>query len=140
MVDIGAPCVSVSHTLIRSDIEIDKCSTHHYKVNGPDGNPLEVCGFVQLTFEYNKICHNIWACLIKDLKTPLLGRSAIRALDILTPPKKEMTVNSTSIEQSMKLINVENVKQKYPKLFKQLGKFEGSVSIRFRPDARPYLF
>ena len=95
-------------------------------MTGPDGSKLKVSGVISATLKANHLESKQEIFVVRNLKTALLGRPAIEALNLVK------VVNA--VEESYK----EYVQARHPKLFKGLGKLDGKYHIQLKDNAVPY--
>ena len=95
-------------------------------LTGPDGSKLKVTGVISATLKANLLESKQEIFVVRNLKTALLGRPAIEALNLVK------VVNA--VEESYK----EYVQARHPKLFKGLGKLDGKYHIQLKDNAVPY--
>ena len=95
-------------------------------MTGPDGSKLEVARVISATLKANHLESKQEIFVVRNLKTALLGRPAIEALNLVK------VVNA--VEESYK----EYVQARHPKLFKGLGKLDGKYHIQLKDNAVPY--
>ncbi|XP_068671157.1 uncharacterized protein [Montipora foliosa] len=95
-------------------------------LTGPDGSKLKVAGVISATLKANHLESKQEIFVVRNLKTALLGRPAIEALNLVK------VVNA--VEESYK----EYVQARHPKLFKGLGKLDGKYHIQLKDNAVPY--
>ena len=95
-------------------------------LTGRDGSKLEVAGVISATLKANHLESNQEIFVVRNLKTALLGRPAIEALNLVK------VVNA--VEESYQ----EYVQARHLKLFKGLGKLDGKYHIQLKDNAVPY--
>lgn len=100
---------------------------------GPDGAQLIVLGKIKLNICYRDISALCLVYVIKNLQFPLLGRKAIQQFKIIDPPI------SSKINNVSSSVNKSNLRQMFPKLFKEIGEFRDEVSIKLKKDAVPFV-
>ena len=91
-------------------------------LTGPDGSKLKVTGVISATLKANLLESKQEIFVVRNLKTALLGRPAIEALNLVK------VVNA--VEESYK----EYVQARHPKLFKGLGKLDGKYHIQLKDN------
>ena len=96
-------------------------------LTGPDGSKLKVTEVISATLKANLLESKQEIFVVRNLKTALLGRPAIEALNLVK------VVNA--VEESYK----EYVQARHPKLFKGLGKLDGKYHIQLKDNAVPYV-
>lgn len=134
LVDTGASNVSIPEHLV--PLKYFKGMDTNSTACGPDGSALNVVGSIKLTISYNNAVGKCLVYVIKDLKTPLLGREAIDQLKIIQPPKKVPSVNHTEFADKQ---NSLDIARQYPSIFNEMGEFKGEVSIKLSENVKPYV-
>ena len=94
---------------------------------GTGQKKLEVCGKFQTSLALGEKVTYQDVYIVKDLHTPLLGRPAIEALDIVS------RAHLDHIEKTG-----QNIQENFPNLFTGLGKIEGNYQIQLIPGAVPF--
>ena len=103
-------------------------------LKGPDNATLAVSGRVTLSIcrsAFSDFAVDTTVYVVPHLKTPLLGRPAIEALHIFSPPADLLSATTGTSEQS-------SVKSQYPELFAGVGSFGSEHTIRLVDNAQPY--
>ena len=112
--------------------EFKKLNTCLKKTNklltGPSQHKLDVRGSFSARLESSKEKAEQQVYVVRGLRFPLLGRPAIEALNLLSVIEPVGVVQSTP----------EDISEKFPALFKGLGKLEGEYHIDLKVDAKPY--
>ena len=93
------------------------------------GQQLAVLGMFKAELTHDNgdsTCTNIY--VVKNLKTPLLGKPAIRGLNLLK------RINVVTGSEQMK----EKVMKDFPQLFTGLGEMKGEYKIELKPNAQPF--
>eukprot|EP00117_Sycon_ciliatum_P036471 scpid23188/ scgid27451/ Retrovirus-related Pol polyprotein from transposon opus; Protease; Reverse transcriptase; Endonuclease len=135
-VDTGADVTAIPASLY------DDISAHHQlslqesdrTLKGPDNATLAVSGRVTLSIcrsAFSDFAVDTTVYVVPHLKTPLLGRPAIEALHIFSPPADLLSATTGTSEQS-------SVKSQYPELFAGVGSFGSEHTIRLVDNAQPY--
>ena len=96
---------------------------------GPGNEKLNVLGKFQTALNWRNSCSEQTIYVIKHLNRPLLGRPAVRSLKMIAE------LQNVDAEKPLTL---EAVKQKFPKLFKGLGKLQEEYNIKVKSDAKPF--
>ncbi|XP_065190865.1 uncharacterized protein LOC135821797 [Sycon ciliatum] len=120
----------------------DDISAHHQlnlqesdrTLKCPDNATLAVSGRVTLSIcraAFSDFAVDTTVYVVPHLKTPLLGRPAIEALHIFSPPADLLSATTGTFEQS-------SVKSQYPELFAGVGSFGSEHAIRLVDNAQPY--
>ena len=99
------------------------------RLTGPGQYKLHVLGVIdaKLTAGHGReITQQVY--IVKDLKSPLLGRPAIQALSLLETSIETIQKNSTSA----------SVFKEYPELFNGLGRMTGEYHMKLKECTTPY--
>ena len=95
-------------------------------LQGPGQTPITVRGKFTATIGTDGINTTQEVYVVPDLKFSLLGRPANQALGLVA------RVDTVALD------SVERVKERFPKLFKGLGKMEGEYKIELKADPKPF--
>lgn len=90
---------------------------------GPGGTALTVLGSTTETITYGDRCTAEKIYVVKNLRVALLSRSASVRLKLIA---------------RMDTIDLESIKQLYPKLCEGLGLVQKPYTIKLKPDAKPF--
>ncbi len=94
---------------------------------GPGQSALKVLGKFTANMKTTEVTSKQEVFVVRGLKTPLLGRPAIQALNLV---HRIHNVDGISPDDYWKM--------KFPKLFTGLGKLEGEYDIKLSDDAKPF--
>ncbi|KAJ8935648.1 hypothetical protein NQ314_012711 [Rhamnusium bicolor] len=109
LVDTGADIICIPQHLLPKNLENSLWPCNE-SISGLDGTALKVLGKLKMSLGYkDKMCTD-FVYVIRDLKTPILGRPGIV-----------------------------NIVQEYPLIFDLLGEFKDEISIQVNNDAKPYV-
>lgn len=134
LIDTGASNISIPENLVPLKYMGKLNSSSH--ASGPDGTPLAVLGSLSLTIVYNNMSKICLVYVIKNLKTPLLGREAIDLFNMVQPPYSQIEVNNTDcFDHQMS----SDILQQYPTIFDEIGEFKEGVSIKLKKDVTPFV-
>ncbi|KAL7880825.1 hypothetical protein SRHO_G00030790 [Serrasalmus rhombeus] len=124
-IDTGADVTAVPERLCSPD-QLSRLVKSSKVLKGPGGTALSVKGKFTATLQkvQKSIKQDVY--VVKDLATPLLGRPAVTALQLVA-----------RLEE-VNLDNEEAVKSEFPKLFSGLGKMQGEYKIVLKPGAKPF--
>lgn len=133
LVDTGADCICLpSHfEAVRNKKYIQENPRSYPEIKGADGKCLNVLGSMNLTLTYGGLSCKFITYIVENLQVPLLALNAIKQLKVLSPPK-----NCCFISEN---VRYENINQKFPSLFGQIGEFHGDVSIKLKPGSTPFV-
>ena len=92
---------------------------------GPDKTPLKVLGQTTVTLTSKGKSCSQEVCVVQQLKHNLLGLPALRALGLLSQADEVV-------------VEPEEIRSKFPRLFTELGTFEGDLEIHLRPNVQPF--
>lgn len=95
-------------------------------LQGPGQTPITVRGKFTATIGTYSKSTTQEVYVVPGLKFSLLGRPAIQALGLVA------RVDTVALD------SVKRVKERFPKLFKGLGKMEGEYKIELKADAKPF--
>jgi len=98
-------------------------STCNKQLNGPSRETLDVCGQFQGQLQRSSVSTTQEIHVIHGLHTPLLGKPAIEALQLLT---------------FLNGIKLDDIISKFPTLFTGLGRLRDSYKIKLKDGANPY--
>ena len=126
-IDTGADVTVVPADMYSSE-RFHKLQKSNKILFGPGQTKLYVQGKITATLSKNGKSTTQDVYVVAGLKTPLLGRPAIKALGLVA------RVDTVILNDK------ETVKQEFPKLFNGLGKLEGEYEIVLEPDAKPFQF
>ena len=120
--DTGADVTVLPHNMY-SESEMGPLTSTKLKLYGPSRQELDVKGkFTHQIAVENKCCsQDIY--VVKGLQQPLLGRPAIRSLELL---------------KDVNTLTAQDIKSKFSTLFSGLGKMEGEYKIQLSADAKPF--
>ena len=121
-VDTGADVTVIPESVYHPE-EDSKLEAASIPLNGPTGEPLEVCGRFKARLTKNGVESQQEIYVVRNLSRALLGRPAIQALNV-----------AVLIEP----VQGENVVEQFPKLFRGLGKLKDSYRIKLREGATPF--
>ncbi|KAK9752718.1 Retroviral aspartyl protease [Popillia japonica] len=127
LVDTGADVNCIPLKLIPPRF-VNQIRNTNKVINGPDGNPLEVSGWLAITLVHNKQNFSVNSFVIKNLTSPILSRETISQLKLL---KLSKHVNASNV-------NNVTVESEFPNLFKEIGEFKGEGSIKLKEGATPF--
>lgn len=111
-------------------------------ISGPDGRKLEIKGKTNLVLEYCNKYHKANCFVIRNLKIPILGRTEIVNLNIITLNVPKSLNNVTTIapvNADTKLVSKVNVEIEFPEIFKDIGRFKDEIEIKLKKDAKPFV-
>jgi len=111
------------------------------KLIGPGSERLKCIGYIQAKSTWGQYSLEELLYVCKDLKRALLGKPAIRNLNILHMEKPK-TVTCGTVENNEDIAEVEindPIVQKYPEVFEGLGKMKGDpIHIKLKEGTVPY--
>ncbi|KAJ8968580.1 hypothetical protein NQ314_002246 [Rhamnusium bicolor] len=140
LVDTGADIICIPQHLLPKNLENSLWPCNE-SISGPDGTALKVLGKLKMSLGYNdKMCTD-FVYVIRDLKTPILGRPRIVKLEVLY--FQNNVLNHQTYTESINLLSTNlskvNIVQEYPLIFDLLGEFKDEISIQVNNDAKPYV-
>ena len=120
-IDTGADVTVVSEADYNKDTD-GPLSTCNKQLSGPSREALDVCGQFTGQLQRNSVRTTQDIYVIRSLHTPLLGKPAIEALQLLT---------------FLNGIKLDDIIRKFPTLFTGLGRLKDSYKIKLA-GAAPY--
>ncbi|KAJ8932068.1 hypothetical protein NQ314_014968 [Rhamnusium bicolor] len=132
MIDSGAditciPIKSLDVNIIQNLVQTDRLIT------GPSGKALKVVGILHATLcNFNKIVKtDIY--VIEELCKPILGRSAIKSLDLLQFGEGFVSqVNAVTF-------SFNEIQKSFPNLFDDIGMFKTEMDIKILENVQPFV-
>ena len=123
-IDTGADVSVIPHTLYsrRNNGQLQKVKT---SLVGPSQELLKVKGSFNTTIQNGEIKSKETIYVVEGLRLPLVGRSAIMKLNLLS----EVNAMSDTLEE---------VKTMFPELFNGLGLMKGEYRIKLQEGAKPF--
>ena len=115
-IDTGADVTVISDTDYNENND-GPLSTCNKKLSGPSREALDVCGQFTGKLQRNSVSTTQDIYIIRGLHTPLLGRPAIEALQLLT------VLNG---------IQTDDIVKEFPRLFTGLGRLKDNYKIKLK--------
>ncbi|XP_062872210.1 uncharacterized protein K02A2.6-like [Trichomycterus rosablanca] len=124
-IDTGADVTAVPERMCSQD-QLSKLKRASKVLKGPRGRQLTVKGIFTATLKKGQKSTSQEVYVVKELATPLLGRSAAVALQLVA------RLDAVSLDTD------EAVRAEFPKLFNGLGRMQGEYNIVLKSDAEPF--
>ncbi|XP_062855259.1 uncharacterized protein K02A2.6-like [Trichomycterus rosablanca] len=124
-IDTGADVTAVPERMCSQD-QLSKLKRASKVLKGPRGRQLTVKGIFTATLKKGQKSTSQEVYVVKELATPLLGRSAAVALQLVA------RLDAVSLDTD------EAVRAEFPKLFNGLGRMQGEYNIVLKTDAEPF--
>ena len=121
-IDTGADVTIISHSDYSAERD-GSLSPPSKRLSGPSQEALDVCGQFNGLLKKNTLQTLQDIYVVRGLHKPLLGRAAIKALNIVA------FVNG---------IQVQDIMKHYPNLFTGLGRLKDSYKIKLTQGAEPF--
>lgn len=129
LVDTGADIVAIPLSYVKSlSNDLTPCGE---VIRGPDGKSLQVLGWIVANLKFRGHCYSGKMYVIKDLKTPILGRPAIRKMNII--------LNLFNIGMENSILKVNEIEKMYPGIFDDLGVFKDKFAITLVDNPKPFV-
>ena len=121
-IDTGADVTVISDADYNkgTDGPLSTCSK---QLSGPSREALDVCGQFTRQLQRNSVSTTQEIYVIHGLHTPLLGKPAIKALQLLT---------------FLNRIKLDDIIKQFPTLFTGLGRLKDSYKIKLKAGVTPY--
>lgn len=130
LVDSGADIICIPFSVVPEKF-LSKIKKSDVVVRTADGRKLDISGYVMITLIYRSISYHTKAYIVKAIKRPILSRKASQSLKILT-------VNLNMLNSNKKISKV-NIYKEFPLLLQELGQLKDVISIKLKPDAKPFV-
>lgn len=130
LIDSGADIVCIPLSLIPLQLHSQIKSTN-ITVRTADQRKLDIFGYIAITLKYKELSYQTKAYIIKTIQKPILSRKASLALKILS-----FNVNMVNLENNKSSVNIH---KEFPLLLQDLGKFKDIISIKLKPDSKPFV-
>ena len=121
-IDTGADVTVISDADYNKEAD-GPLSTCNKQLSGPSREALDVCGQFQGQLQRSSVSTTQEIYVIRGLHTPLLGKPAIEAVQLLT---------------FLNGIKLDDIISKFPTLFTGLGRLRDSYKIKLKDGAIPY--
>ena len=121
-IDTGADVTVISDADYNKETD-GPLSTCNKQLSGPSREALDVCGQFTRQLQRNSTSTTQEIYVIRGLHTPLLGKPAIEALQLLT---------------FLNGIKLDDIIRQFPTLFNGLGRLKDSYKIKLKAGATPY--
>lgn len=132
LLDTGSDITCVPMKLLHETV-LQTLSRSNRIVTGPSGRKLNLIGILHATlYLYDKKCTSE-VYVIEHLCKPILGRSAIKKLNIL-----QFGEGIRSQLQAIQ-INCDQIRQYFPKIFDSIGSFKTEMNIKIDPNIHPFI-
>lgn len=137
LIDTGAGNVSIPDKLLPQ--RFFKSLRKNVSASGPDGSRLNVLGSINLTISCGNLVTKCEVYVIKNLRIPLLGRDAIKGLNLIQPGQRINFIQSNSFSTCTSSQMVNKIIEKYPSIFNEMGQFKGEVKIKLNKNVIPFV-
>lgn len=139
LIDTGADIVALPPSILK-DNKSKKIYECEEIIRGPDGTALKVLGAIYVELKYKTCMYKGKAYIIKNLKIPILGKPAIRQMQILKlccmENGEKQEVEREDKKQSCVQVDVE---KEFPQVFDDLGVFKDSFTIKLIDNPVPFV-
>lgn len=132
LIDSGADISCLPKDLLNDNV-LRNLQVSDKIVTGPSGIKLKVLGIltVRLSFQSHHFDTDLY--IIEKLTKPILGRTAIIKLNVLSYISRIYPVQSTELSNSLK----DNVMQRFPRVFQDVGTFKTEMRIKLIEGVQP---